>query len=82
MAHFWATCDNIGRVGFEPTRSCPRRILSPLRLPFRHRPKENQLPAYCTHTSSQQQLDNDAKMMQICLIQNLSNQDQLLTTPV
>ncbi len=23
-------------VGFEPTRSCERRILSPLRLPFRH----------------------------------------------
>ena len=28
----------IGRVGFEPTRGLPRRILSPLRLPFRHRP--------------------------------------------
>jgi hypothetical protein len=25
-------------VGFEPTRVLPRRILSPLRLPFRHRP--------------------------------------------
>jgi hypothetical protein len=23
-------------VGFEPTRPCERRILSPLRLPFRH----------------------------------------------
>ena len=22
--------------GFEPSLSCPRRILSPLRLPFRH----------------------------------------------
>ena len=30
--------ENIGRVGFEPTRGLPRRILSPLRLPFRHRP--------------------------------------------
>ena len=29
----------VGRVGFEPTRVLPRRILSPLRLPFRHRPK-------------------------------------------
>lgn len=28
----------IGRVGFEPTRALPRRILSPLRLPFRHLP--------------------------------------------
>ena len=25
-------------MGFEPTRVLPRRILSPLRLPFRHRP--------------------------------------------
>lgn len=23
-------------VGLEPTRSCPLRILSPVRLPFRH----------------------------------------------
>ncbi len=23
-------------VGLEPTRSCPRRILNPLRLPFHH----------------------------------------------
>ncbi len=28
----------VGRVGFEPTRVLPRRILSPLRLPFRHLP--------------------------------------------
>ncbi len=28
----------IGRVGIEPTRSPDRRILSPLRIPFRHRP--------------------------------------------
>ena len=28
----------VGRVGFEPTRALARRILSPLRLPFRHRP--------------------------------------------
>ncbi len=28
-------------VGFEPTHSCERRILSPLRLPFRH-------PGTCT----------------------------------
>jgi hypothetical protein len=29
---------NVGEVGFEPTRGRPRRILSPLRLPFRHSP--------------------------------------------
>ena len=29
----------IGQVGVEPTRYCYRRILSPLRLPFRHCPK-------------------------------------------
>lgn len=29
---------SIGRVGLEPTWVLPRRILSPLRLPFRHRP--------------------------------------------
>lgn len=28
----------MGRVGFEPTRPCGQWILSPLRLPFRHRP--------------------------------------------
>ncbi len=28
----------VGRVGVEPTRSRDRRILSPLRLPFRHHP--------------------------------------------
>jgi hypothetical protein len=26
----------VPEVGFEPTHGCPRRILSPLRLPFRH----------------------------------------------
>ncbi|GAF83568.1 unnamed protein product, partial [marine sediment metagenome] len=30
--------ESIGREGFEPSRGCPQRILSPLRLPFRHRP--------------------------------------------
>ncbi len=29
---------DIGRVGFEPTRPRGQRILSPRRLPFRHRP--------------------------------------------
>jgi hypothetical protein len=28
----------VGRVGFEPTRAFTQRILSPRRLPFRHRP--------------------------------------------
>lgn len=28
----------MGRVGVEPTRGCPQWILSPRRLPFRHRP--------------------------------------------
>jgi hypothetical protein len=28
----------IGRVGFEPTLPYGKGILSPLRLPFRHRP--------------------------------------------
>ena len=28
----------VGRVGFEPTRPCGQGILSPRRLPFRHRP--------------------------------------------
>jgi methionyl-tRNA formyltransferase len=32
--HHWL----VGRVGFEPTRGYPQGILSPLRLPFRHRP--------------------------------------------
>ena len=26
----------VPRIGLEPTWSCPRGILSPLRLPFRH----------------------------------------------
>lgn len=26
----------VPRAGLEPARGCPRRILSPLRLPFRH----------------------------------------------
>ena len=30
--------DQIGREGFEPSRDYSQRILSPLRLPFRHRP--------------------------------------------
>ena len=30
-------CSHLVRVvGLEPTRSCPLRILSPVRLPFRH----------------------------------------------
>lgn len=28
----------IGQVGLEPTRDYPQRILSPQRLPFRHKP--------------------------------------------
>ena len=32
------TKEEVGRVGFEPTWVLTRRILSPLRLPFRHRP--------------------------------------------
>jgi hypothetical protein len=34
--------DQIGREGFEPSRGCPQRILSPLRLPFRHRPTKGE----------------------------------------
>lgn len=33
---FAAAIGMVPGVGFEPTRSCERRILSPLRLPFRH----------------------------------------------
>jgi hypothetical protein len=48
----------VGRVGVEPTRKLLRRILSPLRLPFRHRPISSlsgnnvlfaQHSFYCTH---------------------------------
>jgi hypothetical protein len=35
----------VGRVGFEPTRSFLRRILSPLRLPFRHHPRTSLISA-------------------------------------
>src|SRR5574341_889634 len=32
------SANQVGRVGIEPTRPCGQRILSPRRLPFRHRP--------------------------------------------
>ena len=33
-----AFVSRVGRIGVEPTRPFGPRILSPLRLPFRHRP--------------------------------------------
>lgn len=42
----------VPKVGFEPTRGRPRRILSPLRLPFRHfGPRLHQLPVITRPTT-------------------------------
>jgi hypothetical protein len=39
----------VGKVGVEPTWDCSRRILSPLRLPFRHSPALHSAPREPKH---------------------------------